>query len=238
VQIANVACDLGMRVIGFDPRMTIKNAWQLNSKVESCDNIESLAQAVDFITFHVPLLDATRNMINAERLQSMRDGVTILNFARSGIVDDQAVLDALDSGKVHAYICDFPTNLNKNHPGVICLPHLGASTAEAEDNCALMVADEIRDYLENGNITNSVNFPDVYMARTAGSRLAIVNTNVPNMVGQISAILAEHNHNIIDLINKSRDDIAYNLLDIEGALDSNVLDELKAIDGVLMARQI
>lgn len=238
VQIANAAHNLGMRVLGFDPQMTVKSAWKLKADVEPCENIDTLLQACDFVTFHVPLIEATKNLINAERLIQMRDGAVILNFARGGIIDDAAAIKALDSGKIHAYICDFPTNKIKDHPKVVVLPHLGASTAEAEDNCAIMVANQIKDYLENGNITHAVNFPDMKMARNGGSRLAVVNSNVPNMVGQISSILAENNINIVDLLNRSQADIAYNLVDIEGEISDTVIDSIKAIDGVLAVRKL
>ncbi len=238
VQIANAAHNLGMRVLGFDPQMTVKSAWKLKADVEACDNVDTLLQSCDFVTFHVPLIDATKNLINAERLEEMRDGAVILNFARGGIVDDAQVVKALDSGKIHAYICDFPTNEIKDHPKVVVLPHLGASTAEAEDNCAIMVADQIKDYLENGNIINSVNFPDMSMPRNGGNRLAVVNSNVPNMVGQISSILADKNLNIIDLLNRSQGDVAYNLVDVEGEISDTTIESIKAIDGVLAVRKL
>jgi len=238
VQIANAAHGLGMRVLGFDPQMTVKSAWKLKSDVEPCDNVDTLLQACDFITFHVPLIDATKNMINEERLKLMRDGAVILNFARGGIVEDSAVINALDTGKLHSYICDFPTNEIKNHPKVIVLPHLGASTVEAEDNCAVMVSEQVKDYLEHGNITNSVNFPDMAMPRAGDSRLAVVNSNVPNMLGQISSILAEAGLNIVDMLNRSKEDIAYNLVDVEGEVSDDTLAKLMAIDGVLAVRKI
>jgi len=238
VQIANIAHDLGMRVLGFDPQMTVKSAWKLKSAVEPCDNVDTLLQSCDFVTFHVPLIEATKNMINAERLKLMQDGAVILNFARGGIIDDSAVIDALDSGKLHSYICDFPTNEIKNHPKVVVLPHLGASTLESEDNCAIMVTKQMVDYLENGNITNSVNFPDMSMPRAGDNRLSVVNSNVPNMLGQISSILAEAKLNIVDMLNRSQDAIAYNLLDVEGEISDAVLVNLRAIDGVLAVRKI
>ena len=237
--VANAALDLGMNVIGFDPGITVEGAWQLSSRVEKAGSIDELLQKVDFVTFHVPLVDATRHMINAERLKTMRDNVVILNFARNGIIDDEAVSAAIKEGKVYAYVCDFPSNLLKNHERVIALPHLGASTKEAEDNCAIMVAEQLRDYLENGNVKNSVNFPEVQMARSEGGhRVAIVNSNVPNMVGQISSALAGKGLNIIDMINKSRGDLAYTLIDIDKPADETLLDELSAIEGVLSVRMI
>ena len=236
--VANVALQLGMRVVGFDPGITVEGAWQLSSDVEKAGNMEELVSKVDFITFHVPLVDATRHMINAERLKLMRDGVVILNFARDGIIDDEAVSAAIKSGKVYAYVCDFPSNLLKDHERVITLPHLGASTVEAEENCAIMVAEQVRDYLENGNVRNSVNFPEVFMERTEGQRIAIVNRNEPNMVGQITGALADQNLNILDMINKSRSNLAYNLIDIDGSVDETTRDKLTAINGVLKVRFI
>ena len=236
VQIANAAIALGMEVIGFDPSVTIQSAWKLSADAERANSIDELLSKADFVTFHVPLIDATRNMINADRLQRMKDNVVILNFARDGIVDDAAVLKALDDGKVYAYISDFPSNENKNHPRVIVLPHLGASTGEAETNCAIMVADQVRDYLENGNILNSVNFPEMQMPRAGGPRIAIANSNVPNMVGQISSVLADAGINIDDMLNRSRGELAYNLVDVSGDVSDGVLDQLRGIEGVLSVR--
>ena len=238
VQVANVALKLGMNVIGYDPDLTVKSAWQLSSDVQQAVSIDDLLSRADFVTFHVPLVDATRHMINAERLQLMKDGAVILNFARDGIVDDKAVSDAIKSKKIHAYVCDFANGLLKSHEQVITLPHLGASTKEAEDNCAVMVADQVSDFLENGNISNSVNFPEVVMSRNGGYRIAVVNSNVPNMVGQISTVMADANLNIIDLLNKSRGKIAYTLADVESEIPQSVIDGLKAIDGVLKVRVI
>jgi D-3-phosphoglycerate dehydrogenase len=193
---------------------------------------------VDFITFHVPLIDATKHMINAERLKLMKDNVVILNFARNGIIDDEAVSAAIKSGKVYAYVCDFPSNLLKNHERVITLPHLGASTIEAEENCAIMVAEQVKDYLENGNIRNSVNFPAVRLPRTEGHRITIVNSNVPDMIGQISSALAKKGMNIIDMLNKSKGDVAYSIIDIDKQADDELINELESIKGVLNVRTI
>ncbi len=236
--VANAAIDLGMNVIGYDPGITVEGAWQLSSDVVKAATIDELVSKVDFITFHVPLVDETRHMINAERLKTMKDGVVILNFARNGIIDDEAVSNAIKAGKVYAYVCDFPSNLLKDHERVITLPHLGASTTEAEENCAIMVAEQVKDYLENGNIRNSVNFPEVRMARTEGHRLSIVNSNVPNMLGQISTALADANLNIIDMLNKSRANVAYTLVDLDNEPDEDVLAKVRAIDGVLAVRAI
>jgi len=239
VRIANAAMALGMKVIGFDPGITVKGAWQLDAAVQQAGSVDELLSKSDFVTFHVPLIDATRGLINAERLKSMKDNVVILNFARNGIVDDQAVVDAIDAGKVYSYVCDFPSNLLKNHPRVITLPHLGASTREAEENCAIMVADQVKDYLENGNVVNAVNFPEVVMPRTVGAfRLAVVNSNVPNMLGQISSDLAKAGLNIIDMLNKSRGELAYTLVDVDKEVPQTLIDEISGIEGVLAVRAI
>jgi len=237
-QVANAAVALGMKVVGFDPGITVEGAWALSANVKKAATVDELLSQVDFITFHVPLMEATKHMINAERLKNMKDNVVILNFARGGIVDDEAVSEAIKAGKVYAYVCDFPTNLLKKHERVITLPHLGASTVEAEDNCAIMVAEQVRDYLENGNITNSVNFPEVNMPRNEGVRITVVNSNVPNMVGQITTALAEGGLNIIDMLNKSRNDLAYTLVDVDQDVPDTVLDAVRAIDGVLAVRAI
>jgi len=237
IKIANTANSLGMRVIGYDPKITVQGAWQLSHQIEQATSIDDLLTQCDFVTFHVPLVDATRNMINAERLKNMRDDVTILNFSRSGIVNDEAVVAAIESGKVHAYICDFPSNLLKQHPKVVTLPHLGASTAEAEDNCAIMVADQVKDYLENGNIHNAVNFPTVKMAKINGQhRLTIAHENIPNIIGPITNAIAKVDINIFDMLNKSLNDSAYTLIDIDSELPSSVIEEVEAITGVLNVR--
>ena len=235
-EVANAALALGMKVIGFDPGITVHGAWQLSSSVQQAINVDDLVAKSDFISLHVPLNDATRHLINAQRLKLMKKGVVVLNFAREGIIDDNALNDALNGGKVYAYVCDFPGNLFKNNPRVIALPHLGASTGEAEDNCAVMVAEQVRDFLENGNIHNAVNFPEVMMPRTEGQRIAIANANVPNMVGQISTAMAKAGINIIDLLNKSRGDYAYTLADVEGKIPDSVVQEIAKIDGVLSVR--
>jgi len=236
VLVANTAKSLGMKVLGYDPQITVQSAWRLSSDVQQARSLDDLLAQSDMVTFHVPLVDATRHMINRERLAFMKNGVTILNFARDGIVDQQAIVEGLDSGKVHAYVCDFPSNALKGRSRVIALPHLGASTKEAEDNCAVMVADQVREFLENGNISNSVNFPEVMMARTEGNRVAIANANVPNMVGQISTAMADAKLNIIDMLNKSRGDLAYTLIDVDQPLPETVLDKIRCIEGVLTVR--
>jgi D-3-phosphoglycerate dehydrogenase len=236
-QVANTALALGMKVIGYDPGITVEGAWQLSSQVERAPSVEAVFAQADFITFHVPLNEHTRGLANADTLRLARPGLTVLNFARAGIVDTDAVAAALETGHVHYYVSDFPKPGLIGHPRVIALPHLGASTAEAEENCAVMVADQVRDYLENGNITNAVNFPWVVMPRAEGGvRLAVVNANVPNMVGQITTALAEAGLNIIDMINKSKGDLAYTLVDVDRPLPAELLARLRTIEGVLAVR--
>ncbi|NQZ53349.1 MAG: phosphoglycerate dehydrogenase [Piscirickettsiaceae bacterium] len=237
IKIANTAAALGMRVIGYDPKITVQGAWQLSHEVEQANSVDDLLSHCDFVTFHVPLIESTKNMINADRLINMRDNVTILNFARSGIVNDEAVVAALDSGKVNAYICDFPSNLLKNHPKVVALPHLGASTLEAEDNCAIMVADQIKDYLENGNISNSVNFPTIKVAKIPDQhRLTVAHDNVPHVLSSITNAIANAEINIMDMLNKSLHDAAYTLIDTETVLPESVIKEIEEIEGVLNVR--
>jgi D-3-phosphoglycerate dehydrogenase len=238
VKVANACRALGMKVIGYDPTITVQSAWKLASEVEQALSVDDLLSKADFVTFHVPLTETTANTINAERLKLMKPGSVLLNFARNGIIDDEAVVEALDSGHIYAYVCDFPSNLLKDHPRVITLPHLGASTKEAEDNCAIMVADEVSDYLENGNITNSVNFPMINLPRNGGYRIAVVNSNVPNMVGQISSDLGNEGLNILDMLNKSRDDVAVTLLDVDSAPSEALINTLSSIEGVLSVRSL
>jgi D-3-phosphoglycerate dehydrogenase len=236
--VADTALKLGMKVLGYDPEITVDAAWRLSSEVKRAHSVDDVFKHSDFITLHVPLIDATRHMVNAERIHLMRHGAVLLNFAREGIIDEQAVLDGLDSKKLRAYICDFPTARMKSHHGVVALPHLGASTAEAEDNCAVMVVDQVRDFLEHGNIVNSVNFPSVQMPRESANRLAIANANVPNMLGQISSAMAVAGLNIHNMTNKSRGDMAYTLVDLDSAVPESVVEKLRAIDGVLNVRAL
>ncbi len=238
VQVANGALAQGMNVIGFDPDITVKRAWEMSSQVRQAASIEELLANVDYVTFHVPLVDATRNMINKERLKLARKNLVILNFSRDGVVDDASIVEAIDDGRVYAYICDFPNNLLKDHPRVVTLPHLGASTQQAEENCAVMVVEQVRDYLENGNVRNSVNFPELFMARNGGFRVAIVNANVPNMLGQISTCMADAGLNILDMLNKSRGELAYTLVDADTALSGDCVELIAAIDGVLNVRAL
>ena len=238
VQVANAALDLGMKVVGFDPAITVRRAWELSSGVEQAETLDQLFQHADAISCHVPLVDATRGLVNRDRLALLNDGATLINFARGGVVDDEAALEALDSGKLGAYVSDFPTRKLIEHPKVVALPHLGASTAEAEQNCAIMVADNVKDYLENGNIRHSVNFPECRISRTDAYRLTIANANVPNMVGQISTHLADAGLNIEDLLNKSIGNLAYTIVDVNEPITEELVDALASIDGVLRVRSL
>jgi D-3-phosphoglycerate dehydrogenase / 2-oxoglutarate reductase len=239
VEVANSAEALGMSVLGYDPQITVQRAWQLSSSVEQALSLDDLFARSDAVTVHAPLNEQTRRLVNEPRVRLMKKGGILLNFSRTGIVDDVAVVAALDDGHLHGYVCDFPTNLLKDHPQVITLPHLGASTGEAEENCAVMVADQLRDFLENGNIRNSVNYPEAVLPRVSGTtRLAVANSNIPNMVGQISTCLAGARINIADLLNKSRGEYAYTLIDVDGAVGEEPLAKIRAIKGVLSARLI
>ena len=237
VEVANSALALGMKVLGYDPQITVQRAWQLSAHVEQALSLEDLFARADAVSVHVPLNDATRQLVNGARLALMKPDGTLLNFARAAIVDDAAVLAALAARRLHAYVCDFPSVALKDHPQVVTLPHLGASTGEAEENCAVMVAEQVRDFLENGNIRNSVNYPEAVLARVPNTtRLAIANSNVPNMVGQISTCLAAAELNIADLLNKSRGEFAYTLIDTDGTVSEALVAKLRAIAGVLCAR--
>jgi D-3-phosphoglycerate dehydrogenase len=238
VEVANAALDLGMKVVGYDPAITVKNAWQLSSGVEQEETLDQLFQHADFVTCHVPLVDATRNMVTADRIALMNKGGVLINFARGGVIDDAAAVAALDSGHLHAYVTDFPTPELIAHPMVTALPHLGASTGEAEENCAIMVAENVKDYLENGNIRHSVNFPQARMPRLDAWRITVANANVPNMVGQISTCLADAGLNIEDLLNKSIGAVAYTIVDVNGEPSDALLEQLKSIDGVLTLRNL
>ena len=238
VEIANAGLELGMKVVGFDPAITVRRAWQLSSGVEHAETLDQLFQHADAVTVHVPLIDATRKMVNRDRIALMNDGGTIINFARSGVVDDNAAIGALDSGKLHAYVTDFPTPELIAHPKVVALPHLGASTAEAEENCAIMVAENLKDYLENGNVRFSVNFPECRLGRMDAYRITVANANVPNMVGQISTCLGDAGLNIEDLLNKSAGDLAYTIVDVNEPVTEEIESRLRAIDGVLILRNL
>jgi len=236
--VADAAIRLGMQVIGFDPEITVDAAWRLPSQVKKAASVDELVKHSDFISLHTPLVPATKDLINADRVKLMKKGCVLLNFARDGIVNEEAVLAGLNDNKMQAYVCDFPSNLLRQHPRFVALPHLGASTEEAEENCAIMVAEQVSDYLENGNILNSVNFPNLSMPREAGFRLAIANANVPNMLGQISTTLASAGLNIHNMVNKSKGDMAFTLVDVDSAPADSVIAQLAAIEGVLRVRYL
>ncbi|EGQ75529.1 phosphoglycerate dehydrogenase [Actinomyces sp. oral taxon 448] len=239
VQVANAALGLGLSVVGFDPGISVEHAWHLSAEVERAESIEDVFRRADILTVHVPLIEATRGLVSTQRIALMKDSAVILNFARAEIVDEGAVISALDADALRGYVCDFPsTNVHK-HPKCISLPHLGASTREAESNCAIMAVDELRGFLEDGQVHNSVNFPEAVMPREEGThRVLIVNRNVPNMVGQVSTIVAQHGENIANLLNRSRGELAVTLVDVEGEVELPTLEELRGIDGVLSARLI
>ncbi len=238
VEVANVALSLGMKVVGIDPQITVRRAWQLSSGVEQTETLDHLFKASDAVSVHVPLVNGTRGLVNRDRLALMREGGVLINFSRGAVVDNDAVLKSLDSGYLHAYVCDFPTADLIAHPGVIALPHLGASTVEAEENCAVMVAENVKDFLENGNIRHSVNFPEAIMPRSDAFRITIANANVPNMVGQISTRLAEAGLNIEDLLNKSLGELAYTVVDLDRKVPKKTLKALRQIEGVLALRNL
>jgi len=239
VEVANSARALGMKVLGYDPQITVQRAWQLSADVEQAVSLEDLFARSDAVTVHVPLNDHTKALVNAERLKLMKKGGIVLNFSRAGIVDDKAIVASLDAGHLHAYVNDFPKNSYKDNPRVVTLPHLGASTGEAEENCAIMVADQLREFLEHGNIRNSVNFPEAVLPRVPNTtRISIANSNVPNMVGQISTCLATAGINIADLLNKSRGEVAYTLIDTDDAVSEELIAKIRRIDGVLSARLV
>jgi len=236
--VADVAIKLGMNVLGYDPEITVDAAWSLPSQVKKAHSAAEVLKNSNFISMHVPLVDATRKMINAEMLAHARHGTVLMNFSREGVVDEAAVLAALEAKKIAAYVCDFPSAQVNNHPHVIALPHLGASTREAEENCAVMVADQLREYLEHGNVQNAVNFPNVVMPRESNFRIAVANSNVPNMLGQISTAMAKAGLNIGNMMNKSKGDVAYTLVDVDSKVPKKVIDSIAAIEGVLAVRYL
>lgn len=238
--VADTALSLGMKVAGYDPALSVDAAWRLSSEVQKVDNIASLISRSDYITLHLPVLDSTRKMVNHELLANLKTGAVLLNFAREEIVDTEAVVEVLNSGKLAKYIADFPTPNLIGVPGAVLTPHIGASTDEAEENCAVMAANQVKDFLENGNIKNSVNFPALSLERALSNsvRVSISNRNVPKILGSILSILADENINVIDMLNKSRDDIAYNLIDVESAPGEDVLQKMRGIEGVVNVRLI
>lgn len=236
--IADAAIRLGMDVIGYDPEITVDAAWSLPAQVRKAHSVGEAVRAARFITLHVPLLDATRRLIDAEVLRNVQAGTVLLNFSREGVVDEPAVLAALDENRLLRYVCDFPSGAVNAHPRAIALPHLGASTREAEENCARMVADELRDYLENGNVRNAVNFPDTWAPRESAFRVVIANANVPNMLGQISTAMANADLNINNMLNRSRGDMAYTIVDVDSPVSEEAIASMLRIDGVLSVQYL
>ena len=236
--IANLGLDLGMNVIGYDPAISVEAAWQLSSRVERMDSIEALLARADFITLHVPAIPATKHLINKDTLAQMKPSAKILNFAREEIVSTEDMVAALESGTIAGYISDFPAPALLGRKDVLLMPHIGASTEEAEENCAVMAADQLMDYLENGNIRNSVNFPPTKMARNGGTRITFANSNVPKVLGSVLAVLADAELNVVDMVNKSRGDIAYNIIDVEGHIDAGIEEAIAAVEGVIRLRVI
>ncbi len=237
--VANSALDLGMNVVGYDPYLSVEAAWELSSKVKKATGLETLLSEVDYLTIHVPLLESTKGLLNSEKFAMMKDNIKIINFSRGGLVDDDDMIEALKSGKVSTYVTDFPEAKLLGVKGIIPIPHLGASTAESEENCAVMAVEQVKEYLENGNIKNSVNFPNAILPRNgADNRIIIANKNVPNMIGEITSVLAENSLNIQDMLNKSRNDLAYNIIDVDGDVTDAVVEELHSIDGVITVRAL
>ena len=236
--IANLALDLGMNVIGYDPAISVEAAWQLSSRVERMESIEKLLASADFVTLHVPAIPATKHLINTKTLSEMKSTAKILNFAREEIVSTDDMVNALDKGVIAGYISDFPAPALLGRKDVILMPHIGASTEEAEENCAVMAAEQLKDFLENGNIHNSVNYPPTKMSRNGGSRITFCNSNVPKVLGQVLSLLADANLNVVDMVNKSRGEIAYNIIDLEGDIDGEIIDKVASVDGVMRVRLI
>ena len=234
--VANIALDLGMKVYGYDPYLSVNAAWRVSRHVERVDNLDTLLKNCDYITLHVPLTDETRGMINAEKIAKMKDGVRIINYARGEVVDEDAIIDALHSGKVARFVADFPTARLTKEPNVILTPHLGGTTVEAEANCALMAAEEMDEYLRNGNIKNSVNMPDLVLDRTGIARICIIHRNLPGMLTTLLPIFAKDQVNIENMTNKSRGEYAYSVFDLNTEVEEKVVEELKAVEGVLRVR--
>jgi len=236
--VAEMALALGMKVLGYDPALSVEAAWRLPSQVQRMENLQSLLHNSDYVSLHVPAIEATHHLINAESLQSAKKGMILVNFARDAIVDAEAVVASLDSGNLAQYICDFPEPCLLGRPDVIAMPHIGASTAEAEENCAVMAADQVMDYLENGNVTNSVNFPAVMMARAGSARITFSNDNVSGVLGQVLSVLADHKVNVLDMMNKSRGNLAYNIIDVEEAPEPGLVKAIEAVEHVIGVRVI
>lgn len=236
--VADAALKMDMKVVGYDPNITVESAWSLSAEVKKANTLEALLRHSDFITVHIPLLDSTRHLINEKSISLMKQGVILLNFSRDSIASEDAVLDGIASRKIKYYVCDFPSRKLQHHESVITLPHLGASTQEAEENCAIMVVNQLIDFLQNGNIKNTVNFPNIGMERESPYRVAIANANVPNIVGQISTCMAEAGLNIHNMVNKSRGEMAYTLVDVDSPVPHKVIEAIALISGVLSVRYV
>jgi len=236
--VANMAMELGMKVAGFDPTLSVEGAWRLSSRVQNLDSIEALLKISDFVSLHVPAIEQTRHLINAATLSRFKPGAKLLNFAREEIVDVNAVVAALDEGRLAGYITDFPVPALLGRKDTLLFPHIGASTAEAEENCSVMAAEQLMDFLENGNIVNSVNFPQTRMARNGGYRITFSNENVPRVLGTVLSVLADHDVNVIDMVNKSAGDMAYNIIDVETEPTREIIDAISSADGVMHVRVV
>ena len=236
--VADAALKMGMKVVGYDPNITVESAWSLSSEVKKANTLEALLRYSDFITVHVPLLDSTRHLINEKSISLMKQGVIVLNFSRNSIANEDAILGGIASRKIKYYVCDFPSQKLQHHEAVITLPHLGASTQEAEENCAIMVINQLIDFLQNGNIKNTVNFPNIGMERESPHRVAIANANVPNIVGQVSTCMANAGLNIHNMVNKSRGEMAYTLVDVDSPVPQKVIAAIALISGVLSVRYV
>ena len=234
--VADMALSLGMNVLGYDPALSVEAAWRLSSQVEKMENLQALLAKSDYVSLHVPAIEPTYHLINKDALKSVKQGAVLLNFARETIVDPEAIVTSLNANQLGKYICDFPEPCLLGNDKVIAMPHIGASTAEAEENCAVMAADQLMDYLENGNIKNSVNFPAVAMARAGDSRITFANHNVAGVLGDVLSVFTRHQVNVIDMMNKSRGDVAYNIIDIEGEITDVVLQEIQALEHVVALR--
>ena len=231
--VADAAIQMGMKVLGYDPAISVNAAWRLANQIEKQENLTSLISRSDFVTLHLPVVESTRNLIDRKIINYFKSGAVLLNFSRDAIVDEEALLEALNNGRLSNYVTDFPTQELLKNKKTILLPHIGASTDEAEENCAIMAVDQLRNFLEHGTIENSVNFPSLALEKTDSFRIAIINQNVPRMLGQILSILADKDINVLDMLNKSRNDIAYNLIDIETKPSEDTLDEIRAIEDVI-----
>ena len=234
--IANLGLELGMNVIGYDPAISVEAAWQLSGRVERMESLQALLAKADFVTLHVPAIPATQDLINSETLGLMKSNAKILNFAREQIVNTKDLVAALDNGTIAGYISDFPMPELLGRKDVLLMPHIGASTAEAEENCAVMAANQLMDFIENGNIENSVNFPPTKMARNGGARLTFCNSNVPKVLGSVLSILADFELNVVDMVNKSRNEVAYNIIDVEGEISPEIVEQIQQVDGVMRIR--